>query len=70
MYSGFDPNTPSFPSFNSQFYCGPYFVIPFNLIVVHILPVVVFVKKGDGHAGKRSHDESALFIPFNSADTP
>ena len=39
MYSGFDPNTPSFPFFNSQCYCGPYF----NLIAVHILPVVVFV---------------------------
>ena len=40
MYSGFDPNTPSFSFFNSQCYCRPYFVIPFNVIAVHIIYII------------------------------
>ena len=43
MYSGFDPNTPSFSFFNSQCYCRPYFVIPFNFIVVHIIIIHIII---------------------------
>ena len=43
MYSGFDPNTPSFPFFNSLCYCRPYFVIPFNLIAVHIIIIHIII---------------------------
>jgi len=43
MYSGFDPNTPSFPFFNSQCYCRSYFVIPFNVIAVYIIFIHIII---------------------------
>ena len=80
MYSGLDPTTPSFPFSISQCYCRPYFVIPFHLIAVHIIIIIIHsynpndvevcVQKGDGHSGKRSHDESALFIPLTARTRP
>ena len=41
MYSGLDPNTPSFPFSISQCYCRPNFVIPFHLIAVHIIIIII-----------------------------